>query len=260
MGKTLKKIAKEKAGIIKPGIPVVVGESQPETNSVFIEKSKKLKSTIFFADKEYKALLTGKNSEKQVLDIFSCKEKNKILYKELQAGLLGHYQKQNIQTVLKSIDVLVDIGYELNKQNIYKGIKDVVTTTGLLGRWQILERKPCMICDTGHNIAGIKMVLKQIKETPHKKLHFVFGCVNDKDVDAILKILPKRAQYYFCRALVPRALDEKVLASKAACFGLSGIIFNNVQDAVLNAKKNAMPEDLIFIGGSTFVVADALNS
>ena len=256
LGDTLYKIAGEKAGIIKAGVPVVIGETQPETEPVFRKVASEKKSRIEFADSNFEvdySMLTFDN--KQLFNVF----RNSFLtYPELTIDLMGAYQRKNIVTVLQSIEILKEIDYNLRTENIYNGLENVVKNTGLLGRWQILSNHPLTICDTGHNFEGISYVIEQIRNTPHKNLHFVFGVVEDKNIDKILEILPKDATYYFTQASIPRALNHEILKQKAQKANLNGNSFPTVQLAIENAKKNAEFNDLIFIGGSTFVVADEL--
>lgn len=256
LGYSLNEIAEEKAGIIKPGIPVVIGETQKKVSGIFIAKAKSLGSPVFFADKNYRieSHYYSDNPLKLMLDVTSEKDN----FKGVACGLLGLYQKKNAVTVFQAIDVLNDAGYTISKLDIRKGISLVVGQTGLQGRWQILSQKPLIITDTGHNEAGIEEVLKQIKLTPHKKLHFVLGMVNDKDVSTILQMLPVEAVYYFCKANIPRALDQQELAEIAKKYGLKGPVYSSVKRALAGAKKAALSGDLIFIGGSTFVVAEVI--
>lgn len=257
LGDTLVKIAGEKAGIIKKNIPVVIGETQIGTKKVFQEIAESKQSAIYFADAEYIASYSMMDfNERQIMNI----EKNgEIMYPELKLDLPGVYQLKNVPVILKSLDILIEKGWKISKENIYTGLHDAAKTTGLMGRWQILGHNPLVICDTGHNEDGIKMVVSQIKNTPYKTLHFVFGVVSDKDPDPILKILPENAVFYFTRADIPRAMDENELALKAAGFGLIGKSYSSVIEAFDTARFNAGKNDLIFIGGSTFVVAEILQ-
>ncbi len=258
LGNTLKKIAAEKAGIIKPNTDVVIGETQNMLKSVFIQKAKKENSAIYFADESFKAKnvnYTIQKNQKLTMDIY---KNNKIYLNKLDCALLGLYEQKNIITVLGMIERLNSIGYKISKNHIRKGIKDVVKQTKLTGRWQIISKKPLTICDTGHNEDGIKEVVKQIKITPHKKLHFVFGMVNDKDIDTILSLLPRDAVYYFCKANIPRGLNQKILANKANKSGLKGKAYSSVKEALSMAQKKANVNDLVFIGGSNFIVAEII--
>jgi dihydrofolate synthase/folylpolyglutamate synthase len=186
-------------------------------------------------------------------------EKNKKPFLEgLKTPLLGNYQKKNIATVLASIEKLKEKGLQISDSNIYRGIKNVINTTGLKGRWQILSQKPMIICDTGHNEGGIKQIVAQLEKIKKDKLHIVFGMVADKEVNKILELLPKDAIYYFTNADSPRALKADEFNKMAIEFGLRGESFSSVQAAYIKAKSFAKPDDVVFIGGSTFVVAEVL--
>lgn len=257
LGDTLEKIAYEKAGIIKKNIPVLIGQSNPLTDKVFRAKANAEESEIYFADKFYQLRINKSFKTTNEFLGVDVEHKNKVVYKNLQLDLTGNYQQKNMLTVLKSI-ALLQQHFNIDKKAIYKGLKSVKATTGLQGRWQILSRTPLVICDTGHNEDGIKQVLKNIKHTPHHLLHFVLGMVNDKDIDKILKLLPTNATYYFCKANLPRGLDAQLLKDKAATFQLIGNTYPSIKKALHSAKKNAAEKDLIFIGGSTFTVAEVV--
>ncbi len=256
LGDTLPKIATEKAGIIKKDIPVVIGETTPETSNVFIEFAERIGTDLAFADQEYAAdysmlTLDGKQS----LNI----SKNRVsLFSDLKLDLLGIYQRHNVPTVLKAIDFLNEKGWNLTETNIRKGLLQVTQNTGLLGRWQIIGHNPLTICDTGHNQAGIKLVVEQISQTAWKDLHIVIGMVNDKDQSNVLALLPTNAHYYFTKASIPRAAEPEELAAKAKAFGLEGNCYPTVRQALSAALANAGKNDLVFVGGSTFVVAEIL--
>jgi len=258
LGNTLEKIATEKAGIIKPGIPVIIGETQEEIRNVFSRKAQKCKSAITFADEVFSAgniRMAGNRYRNLVMDVFCNGE---LFIRHLSSSLRGLYQVKNINTVMAACNVLNDSGFSISPENIRTGIRDVVRQTELSGRWQILSRKPLTICDTGHNEGGLKEVLKQIEITPHDHLHFVFGVVNDKPVDKILKLLPRHAIYYFCKANIPRGLDEGKLALAARKSGLTGDSYTSVKSALNAAREKAAASDMIFIGGSTFIVAEVV--
>jgi len=259
LGDTLEKIAFEKAGIIKPGVPVVIGETQAETKQVFLKKAEESNSPITFADSIYKATNLRQLNEngKTYLGVDIGKDGSNYI-ENLHSELLGLYQLKNIQTVLCAVDRLNDAGYKISKEQVIDGIRNVITQTQLLGRWQTLSTSPLTIVDTGHNEAGIKEVLEQLKSIPYKKLHFVFGVVKDKEPSTIFKLLPKDAIYYFCKANIPRSLDENELAELAGAFGMKGAAFQSVSEAVKAAQNNYREGDLIFIGGSTFIVAEAI--
>lgn len=232
LGDTLLKIATEKAGIIKTNVPVVIGETQGETQEVFIKAAKEQIAPIVFADQQ----------NKQVLE----------------CDLKGLYQQKNVQTAIIAINQLQNKGWAITDKNISIGMKNVVNNTGLMGRWQILQNHPTIICDTGHNEAGITYITQQLKQERYHKLHFVFGAVNDKSIFSILKLLPKDATYYFCEANIPRALNVNELYQQAVESGLKGNKFSSVNLALNTAKNQASNDDLIFIGGSTFVVAEVV--
>jgi dihydrofolate synthase / folylpolyglutamate synthase len=233
LGTTLELIANEKAGIIKPNIPVVIGEYSPETKTVFLAKSNECKSDIYFASDLIDAL-------------YECQ-------------LLGDYQVHNIKTVVQTIKVLQNQNqFKITDSDIKKGLLEVINNTGLQGRWQQLGEKPLIICDTAHNKHGLEIVLKQISKQQFKTLHFVFGVVNDKDLDSILPLFPTNAVYYFCKPNIPRGLEATVLQEKSAEYNLFGVVCNSVADAYKEAKTKAIQNDMIYIGGSTFVVAEVL--
>jgi dihydrofolate synthase/folylpolyglutamate synthase len=256
LGDTLEKIAVEKAGIIKKKIPVVISETQPETENIFINKAKDSDSQIFFADKNYSCNLEKNdslNGERGYM-ITELSTNHKLKGK---SSLVGDYQSKNLQAVFASFSVLKDV-FKVSEENVIDGIRKVIINTGLYGRWQILSFTPLTICDTGHNKEGLEYVLEQIKSVPKSALHIILGFVNDKDLGSVLPLFPTNALYYFTKASVPRALDEVNLKSEAAKFGLKGLSFPDVATALDCARKNAIESDLIFIGGSTFVVAEVI--
>lgn len=256
LGDTLPKIAAEKAGIIKKDVPVVVGETAPETRIVFEQFAEKVQARLAFADQEYLtdySMLTVDG--KQSLNI---RKNDQLIYPDLKLDLLGIYQRHNVPTALKAIDLLNERGWNLWENIIRKGLLHVIQNTGLLGRWQIIGHNPLVVCDTGHNQAGIKLVVEQINQTAWKALHIVIGMVSDKDQDKVLSLLPTNAKYYFTKASIPRAAEPEVLAAKAERFGLKGDCYPTVRQALSVALANAGESDLVFVGGSTFVVAEIL--
>jgi len=279
LGDTLEKIAAEKAGIIKPKIPVVIGEMQEEIKHVFIDKAVDMGSEILFADSLYSVRIlhspfssqntkagslkpisgsrfyNNRNADKLILDIL---RKDRPYISNVISPLSGNYQAKNIITVSATCEMLKKLGLAITLEEIRKGIRNVIRNTGLKGRWQVLAREPLTICDTGHNEAGLRQGMEQIRQTPHKHLHFVFGVVNDKEIDHILTLLPKDATYYFCKANIPRGLDQEELRVKALTAGLSGLSYPSVMNAFTAAQQKAGTDDLIFIGGSTFVVAEVI--
>ncbi|WP_240774976.1 bifunctional folylpolyglutamate synthase/dihydrofolate synthase [Pedobacter xixiisoli] len=255
LGNTLAEIAFEKAGIIKPNTPVVIGERHPETDLVFIKKAKEQNASLVFTEDVLRVANISKKASTLKLDI---NQKNQPLLKGLTLDLTGTYQLKNILTVIEAVQELRKIGYQIPDEAIYQALKNVKKLTGLQGRWQTLAKNPLVICDTGHNKAGIAEVIQNINQTPHQYLHMVIGMVKDKDISAVLALLPKNATYYFCEPQLERALSANELATQAADYNLKGNVFNTVQEALNNAKDNAKDRDLIFIGGSTFVVAEIL--
>lgn len=256
LGNTLTEIAKEKAGIIKKDVPLIIGETQQETETVFKDIASHAKTNIYFADQYYFVdyeMLSLDNKQ-----LFNIRKNQEVIYSDLKLDLLGSYQKKNIITVLRSIDLLIEKSYKIDREIMCQALGKVMKNTGLMGRWQTLGVNPNIICDTGHNLEGIKEVVSQINQTPFENLHFVFGVVNDKNIEKILDILPKNATYYFTKANIPRALNQSLLKEKANKHGLKGESYEKVEMALRNAKKNANPNDLIFIGGSNFVVAEVL--
>ncbi|MCW3084319.1 MAG: dihydrofolate synthase [Bacteroidetes bacterium] len=258
LGDTLEKIAGEKAGIIKDNVPVVIGETTPETKNVFSEKAKLHTAEIVFAEEIYEAKNLHQVHADTLYLAMNVEKQGGLLFENLESELPGLYQRKNIATVIAAIEILNQKGFSLTEKIIREGIKHVIKNTGLLGRWQVLSENPLTIADTGHNEAGIKEVLKQINVTPHKQLHFVIGMVNDKDISTVLKLLPKNAIYYFCKAQIPRALNANELAAQGKTVGLIGNVYTSVKDALENAQHNAKAGDLVFVGGSTFTVAEVV--
>ena len=258
LGDTLKLIAAEKAGIIKPQTPVVIGQTNSETLPVFYAKAAEMISPIYFADEEFE-VRNVKNEVVETLKLtFDVFYKGKLYLENIDSPLAGSYQPHNILTVIQTAQILETLGWETGKENIRKGIENVISNTGFAGRWQMLQRSPLTICDIGHNVDGIKEVIKQLNVTPHNKLHIVFGVVSDKDITGMLELLPKEATYYFCNANLPRAMNAELLADKARKIGLKGEVWLSVIEAKEAALKAAEKDDLVFIGGSAFVVAEAL--
>lgn len=255
LGNTLPEIAFEKAGIIKPGIPVVIGEKQKESAPVFISKAENTSSELVFANTELRLDDVRNESTQLVVSIY---KNNARIYKDLKLDLTGRYQLKNVLTVIQSVILLNRNGFAIPEEAVYSGLADTVTITGLQGRWQTLSRDPLVICDTGHNIAGIQEVLQNIQATPYKKLHIVIGMLKDKDVSSVLQLLPATANYYFCEPVLERALPATELAQQAEKFNLKGKVYDSVLSALEAARNSADPQDLIFVGGSTFVVAEAL--
>ena len=235
LGDTLTQIAGEKAGIIKAGIPVVIGETTPETRPVFLKKAEEVGAPIHFAEEEE-------------ID----------LHPDWTYELTGLYQEKNRRTLLVALPLLQEAGYRISEADIQAGFAHVVELTGLMGRWQQLQERPTLVCDTGHNVGGIQYIAEQLRRQACRQLRIVIGMVNDKDVRGVLALLPREAVYYFTQAGVKRALPAEQLATLAAEAGLQGTTYPDVPSAVRAAQKESLPEDFIFVGGSTFIVADLL--
>lgn len=255
LGENERAIAAEKAGIIKKETAVVIGETQEESKDVFIQKAEENNSEIYFADK----IIHCEKQDVYSIDyqIFNILKNNQLYLKDLKFPLLGNYQKKNLATIICSLDILRD-KFKIEDTHIYEGLSNLVKSTGLMGRWQILSRQPLVVADTGHNVAGINEIINQLSETKYSKLHFVLSVVNDKDIEGILQLLPKEAEYYFCKADIPRGLDAGILAEKANSCGLKGSVYNSVTEAYKSALGNAKDDDLVFVGGSNFTVAEVI--
>jgi dihydrofolate synthase/folylpolyglutamate synthase len=255
LGDTLPKIAVEKAGIIKYNIPSVIGEVYNETRPVFEAKAHEEKSFQVFAQDEYSLRNTQLLRDGVKADI---DWHGQPLFTDLFCGLAGSYQFHNMLTVLAAVEQLQQQGWSITEEHIREGMAQVTTLTGLMGRWQMLSEKPLTIADTGHNLNGVQFVVNQLKMYPHKQLRMVWGMVRDKDISKILQLLPHEAVYYFCKADLPRALESELLAEQASAFGLQGSTWPSVKEALAQARADASTDDLIFIGGSTFVVAEII--
>ncbi len=236
LGNTLPEIAAEKAGIIKEYTPVVIGETTPETRPVFLDKASQMHAPIYFAEENNR-------------EDFPC----------IENELKGLYQQKNQRTIVTALTILKNLGYRIDTSCVRNGFAHVCELTGLMGRWQKLQDAPTLICDTGHNVGGIKYIAEQLAQQVCRQMHIVFGMVNDKDVRGVLSLLPKTASYYFTKASVKRALDEDTLCHIANGMGLHGSPYPDVVSAVKAAKQKSLPEDFIFVGGSSFIVADLLT-
>jgi len=232
LGTTLEAIAGEKAGIIKSNIPIVIGETQLDTEAIFRTKAAKVQAPIYFAD--------------QLVEV------------RYPTSLKGDYQRHNVRTVLQAIEVLNSAAFTIPTEAVQHGLLKVIENTGLRGRWEVLGSFPTIICDTAHNREGLRLVFKQLQSEKFQRLHVVLGMVNDKDVLSLLELFPKQAQYYFCSPNVLRGLEAVQLAQIFTEYGFEGSEYSSVKDALKAAKQNASKEDLIYIGGSTFVVAEII--
>ena len=253
LGESLEEIAMEKAGIIKESTPIVVGEYQEQLAPLFEEKAKSLSAPLTFAAKAYRIENVHSEENSTTCDVYF---NDSIYLNTLIVSLTGRYQLANIPGILGVVAVLKTKNFRIPDQAVIHGFKEVKSLTGLKGRWQILDKNPLTICDTGHNEAGLSYIVQQLRALSYNKLHMVLGASNDKKLDGILKILPKEAFYYFCQAKLPRALRADELAKQGAQFGLHGTIIADVNEAINEARLNAQANDVIFIGGSSFVVAE----
>lgn len=251
LGHTLEEIAQEKAGIIKPMTPVVIGESHPETKPVFLERAKEMNAPIFFADELYQVFFKKYVCNK--MEVYTSDHSN------FRVGICGNYQLKNIATLLATVQQLKNLHFEIPEQALQEGLEFVTELTGLQGRWQQIQSSPRVILDTGHNLGGIRYVAEQLENQDCKNLRIVFGMVNDKDIDGVLSLMPKKALYYFTQAAIHRALPAEIVLKKANRYDLNGKIYYSVAEAVLNALMEAEPDDLIFIGGSNYIVGEALQ-
>ena len=232
LGETLQEVAAEKAGIIKENTPIVVGETQDEVQSIFIHKANNLNANIYFADVS-------------IHKTFSC-------------SLRGNYQKKNIKTAIQTLELLKGNGFDISDENIQMGLISIQKNTGLRGRWEVLSETPKIICDTAHNKEGLNLVIDQLQKQSFKTLHIVLGMVSDKSVENVVSLFPKNAKYYFCKPNISRGLEAEILSNFFTSKGYKGQIYFSVNEAFDSAKQQASSDDLIFVGGSTFVVAEVL--
>jgi len=256
LGSRLADVAAEKGGIIKPGIPVVIGESHDETAPVFKDIARRSGSPIFFADQNFGCDLGNLDMEKESRQ-YTIIRKSDGNVTSGDTPLGGDYQSRNLVTLVQALSI-IDTRFKPTAEQIAVGITFTKSNTGLLGRWQILRHNPLVVCDTAHNMEGISFVMNQIRGMKYESLHMVIGVVNDKDLSSILPLFPVDGKYYFTKASIPRALDEKVLKAEAEKYRLSGTCFPDVASAYQTALLSAGKNDLIFIGGSTFVVAEVV--
>ena len=268
LGDTLPKIAAEKAGIIKPHVPVVIGETHPETRPVFEQRATELQAPIYFADDNYRIIPIDKQASQAdgltfpLLD-FQVATPNfqfSIFNFQFSCPLTGSYQLKNLATLFQALELLPTVGYTITEQHIRDGIARVVADTGLHGRWEKMDENPLTICETAHNADGVSAMLEKLSEIPYRHLHLIYGCVNDKDFHKILRMIPhERTTYYYSQPSVPRALPVGQLAEAAADLGMVGEAFPQVSDAISAARHAADPQhDLVLVTGSIFLVADAV--
>lgn len=248
LGDNLRQIAGEKAGIIKSEKPIIIGEKQQEITAVFEQKARENNAPLFYAEDRVTLDLIDNS-----VNIYRIHYKKELLFERLVFPLRGNYQIKNLKTVIAAA-----LHLKLPKNAIKSGIENTLKNTHFTGRWQTLSLNPLTICDTAHNEDGIRYVVDQLEQTPYNRLHFVLGVVNDKDIGNILALLPKEAHYYFCKADIPRGLETDILQEKAQKFGLKGKSYSSVIAARNAAQKSAAKDDLVFVGGSTFTVAEVV--
>jgi dihydrofolate synthase/folylpolyglutamate synthase len=254
LGDTLPLIAGEKAGIIKSGIPVVIGETHSETASVFLEKAQQMGVPIIFADQHFAIKILQEDLEHTS---FGVKKDGVDLYLALSANLHGGYQEKNLQTVLQAVEWLPK-EWQIGAPEIQKGLYELKSLTRFIGRWQVISRNPTVLCDSAHNEGGLKLAMEQLATIPRQRLHVVMGMLNDKDISKMLALFPQEGRYYFARPDIPRGLEAAQLKGKAADYGLQGRTYSSVRNALKAARRAAQPDDLIYVGGSTFVLAEIL--
>lgn len=256
LGTTLPDIAKEKAGIIKNNVPVIIGESQSETEYVFLNKAKDMESEIYFADKNFDVQLLDDSRDDYLHALIN---KGEEYFSEIKTPLSGNYQIKNIATVSQAVELLRNMGYNITDTSFKIGVESVIIDTGLHGRWEVVSTSPTIICETAHNEDGIRNLIEKIESMDYYVLHMVYGCVNDKDYEKILSMLPRRAKYHFCTPSVPRGLNVDELYDSAISLGLNGEKYYSPKDAIDTAIAEAKWGDIIVITGSIFLVADALK-
>jgi len=253
LGDSLEKIAFEKGGIIKPGVPVVIGETLPETKSIFNTIAAEKNAPLHLATEERN--VAGWEWEKHEL-IVEVAEKGKTDHKKYHLDLPGIYQSKNLLTALEACSVLKELGYKLNEEDIRHGLQKTKKITGLHGRWEVIHENPTIILDVGHNEDGVKQIIQQIELTKHHDLHIIIGMVKDKEIDTVLSLLPHSANYYFTQAHIPRALPSETLKEMAGKFNLKGKTVTDVNEAIKEAKSKAHKDDLVLVCGSVFLVGE----
>jgi dihydrofolate synthase/folylpolyglutamate synthase len=257
LGKDAASIAREKGGIIKEKVPLVIGRAESPMEEVLLSMARERSAPVISANQIYEARYRTLDREGRML--LRIGKAGNSSSRAISCDLTGEYQQENIITALTALEQLQKLNWKISASQILQGFTSVTTSTGLRGRWETIGHNPRSICDTAHNANGIAAVIRQIRQVPWKRLHMVWGMVNDKDLDMILPLLPEEAMYYFTRSSVPRSMEAGVLCERAREYGLKGIPYPNVEEAYRAAQKEAGPDDMIFTGGSTFVVADLLN-
>lgn len=255
LGDTLPQIASEKAGIIKQNVPVVIGEKQEETTPVFMHFAEKNKAPIYFADQLLKINYLESDLN---YTTFKVQRNNEMLFDALKVNLAGEYQLKNVRTALCAIDLL-NTHFPVKKESIVQGLLHLKKLTRFMGRWQKLGDHPLILADSAHNPDGLLLAMKQLADLPATAFHLVIGVVADKDITNMLCLMPKNATYYFAKPDLPRGLDASKLKQKAGAIGLKGRAYSSVKNALKAAKRKASPSDVIYVGGSTFVVAEVIH-
>ncbi|MEM1320278.1 MAG: folylpolyglutamate synthase/dihydrofolate synthase family protein [Bacteroidota bacterium] len=258
LGDTLPEIAGEKAGIIKAGVPVVIGETQEEVRAVFERKAAQMAAPLTFADQHFKLEEVGQDA---VHSRYKVYQNDKLLYENLAVNLTGNYQVRNLVTAMQALSVLeaeARLPQSLLPQAWTEGLKAIKPLTTFMGRWQLLGESPIILCDSAHNIGGLELAMAHLRRLEYEELHIVLGMVNDKAPEAILRLFPQAARYYFAKADIPRGLEAERLRASAAALGLRGRAYSSVRNALRAAKRRAKPEDLIYVGGSIFVVGEVI--
>lgn len=255
LGDTLPEIAAEKAGIIKPGVPVVISETQSEVQHVFINTAAAAGAPIQFADQEWLESSNAMEGHHFTLTLLDTRQQQ---MRRLQLDLNGHYQEKNVMGVLSAVKILQQNGWHITWEHITQALSHVRKLTGLRGRWEVIQQHPLTVLDVGHNEAGIGEIIEQLGHVNYQQLHIVVGFVKDKEVEKVLPLFPATAHYYFCKAQIPRAMDEVALAEMAAASGLKGAPYATVQAALQAARQHAQPEDMILVCGSFFIVAEVM--
>ncbi|MEO6674862.1 MAG: cyanophycin synthetase, partial [Ginsengibacter sp.] len=257
LGNTLEEIAFEKAGIIKENIPVVIGETLPETKPIFLSAAVACKSEIIFAEENFSLITVKPNIDNLVVELKNTKTQQ---LKNYTLDLNGIYQQYNLRTVVTAVDVLIKKGYSLIDEKISSALRHVKELNGLHGRWDVIQYEPTVVLDVAHNEDGIKQLSSQLSLFTFEKLHIVFGIVKDKEISKILSLLPKKAVYYFTKAQIPRALPGEELLINAKEYNLHGNCYSNVNEALLAALANAGKQDMIVVCGSVYVVGEVDES
>ncbi len=256
LGDTLALIAEEKAGIIKKNTPLVIGQYDPTIATIFQTKAAAMNVPLYFADQQFQAITHHHRLQELCIDVYKEEE---LLYKQLCTDMTGPFQTQNLLTILQAAELLNELGFAYCRQNAFDALTQVKSLTNMIGRWQTLATDPTLIlADSGHNEGGMEITMDALQKLDYQQLHFVLGTVKEKNLNTILALLPPNAHYYFCKADIPRGLPTSALKSLAMKYNLKGTAYNSVQEALQAAKEAASNQDLIFIGGSSFVVAEVI--